>query len=260
MLSRLLLYTLRLNVKRLWYFRASMLMEVLASLAYALIMVAFWSIIYRDVKPLPGWPLGQTFAFLAWLELFFALTNSVFVASGKVWPLINNGRLDTYLVRPVDARLLLTLLSARLLNLVRAAPSIALLFILAAHNGAHFTLTGTLAACVLVALASVAYAQLQFVGSFLTFWLGRSRVIDELTDSLGTLAQYPHTIFPLWLQGILATVLPFAFASTWPGHASVGVGGVLAWLAVSVTVTALWAVVQEGVWRKGLRRYDSFGG
>lgn len=258
--ARLFLYTLKLDLRRLWYFRASIFMEVLASLAYALIMVVFWSVIYQDVKPLPGWPLGQTFVFLAYLELFFALTNSVFGASGKAWLLINNGRLDTYLVRPVDPRLLLTLLTTRLLNLVRAAPSIALLFFLATQNGARFTFSGVVTALAMVLLATIAYAQLQFVGSYVSFWMGRSRVIDELTDSLYALTQYPHTIFPRWLQAVLATVLPFAFASTWPGMASVGAGNAGAWLALSLVVTASWILIQDRVWKLGLKRYDSFGG
>lgn len=256
----LLSYTLRLDLKRLWYFRASMVLEMVASLTYAVIMVAFWSVIYQDVKPLPGWPLGQTFAFLAWLELFFAVTNSIFLASGKVWHLINTGRLDTYLVRPVDPRVLMTLLTTRLMNLVRAAPSIALLFFLAVRNGAQFTVPGVLTSGAMVLLGATAYAQVQFVGSYLSFWIGRSRAIDELTDSLYSLTQYPHTIFPRWIRAVLATVLPFAFASTWPGMASVGMGRAVEWLALSLIVTGCWVFAQDRVWKAGLKRYDSFGG
>lgn len=261
MFWRLTALALGLNLKRLWYFRASVLLEALSSLVYSVITIVFWNIIYDRVHPLPGWTLGQTFAFVALLEFFYALTMSIFIGSGKLWTAIIAGRIDIYLVRPVDARLLMSLLVIRIENLIRALPGIGLLLFLAITNGARFSTAAMFTALVTAVLGAVCYACLQMAGSFASFWLGRAEVLDELTDSLKEVVQYPHTIFPEWVQWVLMTVLPMAFAASEPARAlMVAPQGSLGIVGAAILVTSGWWLVQELTWRRGLRHYDSFSG
>ncbi len=261
MLWRLFRIALELNLKRLWYFRASLLLDMVSALAYAGLTIVFWNIIYTRVRPLPGWGLGETFAFVALTELFYALTMSVFIGSGKFWNTVVTGRIDTYLTRPVDARLLMSLITMRLENALRSLPSICLLVALALHYGARFTLAPTLLALAVVALGATTYAFLQMAGSWTSFWLGRSQLLDELTDSMTEFVQYPHTIFPGWVRVLLTTVVPLALAASQPALALQGsTSQALRIFTAALAVAAAWWAIQEFAWRRGLKRYDSFGG
>lgn len=261
MTGRLIAIAIRLNLKRLRAFRASLVLEVGASLSYAAITAIFWNVIYRRVQPLPGWSLGQTFAFTALIELFYAVTMSVFVATGKFWGAIISGRIDIYLIRPTEPRLLMGLLAIRLENLIRAIPSVTLLAALAGVYGFRPTVTSVLAALIVTALGTCAYACLQMAGSWASFWLGRTQVLDEITDSFTEFTQYPHTVFPPWVRLALLTVVPMGLAATEPALLLSGMS-IRPMLVIggAVAVTLAWWVMQELLWKRGLRRYDSYGG
>lgn len=250
-----------MNARRVVAFRASFALDVLSSLAFVLISVTFWQVIYARVSHLPGFTLGQTFLFLFFVELFFTLGMSVFVGSGKFWVSINTGRLDIYLTRPGDPRLLLTLITMRLDNLLRAVPSLTLLLGLAVHHHATFSLPTLLAGVVITALGATAYAFLQMASSWVAFWAGRAQVLDELTDSMTELTQYPHTIFPKFLQLALTTVLPFGLAGTQPSLLAAGSAhSLLTGIAVAAAVATGWLVLQHLLWKKGLHAYESSNG
>lgn len=261
MLPKLVIEGLNLNLRRLRQFTVSFLLDVTASLAYAGITVIFWRVIYGRIRPLPGWTLGQAFAFSAFFELFYALSMSLFVGTGKLWNNIITGRIDVYLIRPVDPRLLMGLLTVRMESFIRALPSIVLLFSLALAHGVRFTIGNALASLVIVTLGALTYAFVQMAGSWASFWIGRAQMLDEITDSLNELARYPHTIFPDWLRMALMTVVPMAFASTEPARVLTGMSGnMVGAIGVAMGVTAVWWFIQDLLWKKGLRRYDSYGG
>ena len=257
---RVLRYGLFLNIRRWWHFRGSFALDVIASSTFALTSIAFWSILYSNVSAVPGWTLGQVFVLLAWIEMFFALERGLFIVSGKAWTLINNGTLDRFLVRPIDARLMITALTLRTENIFRAIPSIVLLFVLAQLNGATFDLATTFLGFLVVLIAAITYAAIQAVGSYTAFWIGRSRVIDELTDQAAMLAQYPITVFPRAIQLILVTILPFALAGSAPALITTSAVSTAVVFAIAISTSIAWITIQNIVWRKGIRRYDSYGG
>lgn len=258
---KLLITALTLNAQRVLAFRTSFILDILASLAVVSVNVVFWQIIYGRVSHLPGFTIGQTFLFLFFVELFFSLSMSVFVGSGKFWGSINTGRLDVYLARPGDPRVLLTLISMRLENLLRAVPSLLLLLVLALSHGAILTLGGLLAALVITVLGAVTYAFLQMAGSWVAFWAGRTQVLDELTDSLTELTRYPHTIFPKAVQFFLMTALPFGYAGTQPALlAAASPQLLLLGTLAAAGVALIWLAIQNLLWKKGLKVYESSNG
>lgn len=260
-MSRLIAEAVRLSFRRLSNFRVSLAFEVIASLAFSGITIIFWNVVYGRVRPLPGWTLGQVFALTALAELFYALTMSLFISTGKLWLPIVTGRIDIYLVRPVDPRLLMIILSFRPENLIRAIPSIGLLVGLAVLDGVRFTLLSVLGTLLLVLLGATTYACLQMAGSWASFWLGRTKTLDELTDSFTEFSRYPTTVFPGWLRLTLTTVVPMALAATEPALFLTGLqADRLGIIVATFAVTFAWWLGQDLIWRKGLARYDSYGG
>jgi ABC-2 type transport system permease protein len=258
---RLIRYALSLNLKQLTVFRASFAMEVLTSMGYAVVTLIFWRLVYGSVRPLPGWTIGQTYAFAALVELAFSLSYGLFGVTGKLWLYITNGRLDAYLVRPVDPRLLLILVTLRLERLVQSLPSVCLLLILAKSNGAALSTTLGAGAFFGLLLGAIVYACVQLAGSCAAYWLGKSSLLDELTDSLLQFSQYPHTIFPKSLQVVLLSALPLGWVASQPARILTGLTDApLRSIAVAIGITVIWWGVQTLLWERGRRRYESANG
>ena len=254
-----LVYALKLNIRKLLTFRTSFVLDLLSSLTYTAILIIFWSIVYTN-QPLPGWSLGQTFAFLAFVELFYALSMSFFVATGKIWVYINSGRLDLYLIRPLDPRFVMCVLNIRIENLLRALPGIALLGYLSAFHGASLPAGSVIRAVLICGVAAWIYANLQLAASWLSFWLGRSQMIDEFTDSLIEFNRYPHTIFPGWMRFILITILPLGLAATVPAHELFRFHLYpYVWIIIGGTLIG-WSLLQTFLWSRGNLYYESYNG
>ncbi|MFS0723966.1 ABC transporter permease [Paenibacillus sp. 1P07SE] len=92
------------------------------------------------------------------------------------------------------------------------------------------------------------------------FWLTRTSVLQNFTeDAAKTAAQYPMSIYPGWLQGVLTGIIPVAFVNYLPslyilkGEHSPLI--LLASWAVALTLTGLGLLF----WRVGISRYQSTG-
>lgn len=252
---------LKMNWKRTVAFRTSFSLDILSSLLYSAMTVAFWQVLYTRIHSVSEFSIGQMFLFLFFVELFFTLGMSFFIVSGKLWQFIHTAKLDTYLTRPGDPRILMLLMGMRAENFVRALPSLTILLCLALYQHASLTWMGFFWALLISITAATTYALLQMAGSWVSFWVGRSQVIDELTDSLTELTQYPHTIFPKSAQLFLSIVLPFGLAGTQPALIAANRGyGLLAGMVFAVSGMLFWLVIQHVLWRKGLKRYESSNG
>ena len=253
---RLIQASILLNMKRVLAFHISTWVDIASSLAYIVAQIIFWQTIYTRVSPLPGLRLGDIYAFMAFGEIFYALSYSLFIVAVRFWTVINNGRLDLYLVRPVDPRLMVFLLNLRFENLIRPIPSIVLLFTLAVANG--FFIGKIFSGLPLVLLAATTYAVIQLGGGLSAFWLGRARALEEITTSLTHLLRFPTTIFPGATQVILYTILPIGLAATEPVLQTFGFSYVLV-LGLGIASLLFWLGLVEWVWQKGLQRYESYG-
>lgn len=67
-------------------------------------MFIFWDSLIKKNYLIPGWGWNEIVMFMAFSELFFEIKNSITMSASRFWMLIVIGKLDTYLVRPIDSR------------------------------------------------------------------------------------------------------------------------------------------------------------
>ena len=120
-----------------------------------------------------------------------------------------------------------------------------------------------------IAMAGVMSA-LSFLTTFLpfaiiclsAFWIGKAEFLRDLFVELFLFENYPLSEFPTAFIAVFTVVVPLIFSATVPvlvltrlGTAqSLGLLGLL----VAIIAGQMWLF---GVlWRKGLRRYEAFGG
>jgi ABC-2 type transport system permease protein len=111
-----------------------------------------------------------------------------------------------------------------------------------------FALTGLLSAVIFVAFGVV-------TGS-LAFWSGSSEGLARLmNDAVLVFSSYPDSVFGGWTRLLLYTALPAAFVTHVPVHV-VRTGSPL-WLLALAAAALAWAAGAVGLFRAGLRRYES---
>jgi len=173
-----------------------------------------------------------------------------------------NGELDSLLVRPWDP---LFLLLARKFDAGRIGqPMHALIVTVLA--AVHLVRSGALSplAAALIPLCIVngtlVYAGISIATATVGFWTTRIDDLQTITIyAPSTAAEYPLSILPGWLRGLLHTILPVALTNYLPLLYLLGKGAPWYILPVCLAATGFYLVLVWRFWQYGLRKYNSTG-
>jgi len=243
-------------------FRTDFVMSLLHNLVYQGIFLIFWkSVLAFTASRLGGW----TFPELAVLTSFTLVSAAVaqwFVGLQQLSSKILDGDLDKYLCKPVSP--LLALLGESVNALVSFQQLVSAGLLLTAvclYYRVPLTLGGVAAGLAILALGCATILLIRGCVALSAFWLGDVSRISGLFEISGDFERYPINLFPGWLQGTLTWIVPVGLISTWPVLAFLGKGGPpWAWLAVGAALVLFWSLLFGEIWRRALRRYESFGG
>jgi ABC-2 type transport system permease protein len=203
------------------------------------------------------------YLFTAFTEFFHVFTKIFFPVSGKLWKLIYTGKLDSYLIKPVEPFMLLNTLNLRLENIFNLIPSVLWILVLINYYKIKLDVLSFIIALLFNFVAVFVYSLIQMSTSTASFWFGKISAIDELSDSLAMLVNYPHTIFPFFIRIFMITLLPFGYASTVPAFVTLKLKyiGTFSALAIGAAFTIiLWVTIFKILWKFGIKKYNSYGG
>jgi ABC-2 type transport system permease protein len=126
------------------------------------------------------------------------------------------------------------------------------------HIHVHWNVVNVVMTALLVVSGMVLRMALCIAGNSLSFWFPAPIAYSaHALWQMGEMARYPITIYGGALKALLSTVTPFAFAAffpaTWLLHR-----GHHAWLGLLAPVVAIgYGALAVGVFRLGLRHYES---
>ena len=250
-------YFLRFSFSRALEFRLDFFFRIFMDFAFYVVQFAFFTVLYEHTDLLGGWNLDQIYVFIGGVFLVDAIHMTVF--SNNLWWLpiyVNRGDLDYYLVRPVSSLFFLSLrefAANSFLNLAMAASFTAwAIWRYPEPLGALDLLRYGFLLCV----GSLLYYLVRMAFIVPVFWMHSSRGLDEITWSLNKLSDRPHQIYHPYLRWTLLSILPVAFASSFPAHALFDPPGATGWIHVTI-VTCLFFAFVVWFWQRGLRAYSS---
>ncbi|ASS68517.1 MULTISPECIES: ABC-2 family transporter protein [unclassified Paenibacillus] len=222
---------------------------------------ALLAVVLNRFGTIQGWSIAESGYLYAVLTLSKALYRSFASDVHHLEKYLVSGDLDGLLLRPAPVLLILMAqnFSPRFGEMLLGVSMLTI------SLGAIFEgRPGLWTAIPLTAAAIAAGAVLMFGIGLLTasagFWLTRIEALQVLTeDAARTAAQYPLTIYPGWLQGLLTGLIPVAFINYMPALYIIrGTHG--AWtLGLSVGVAAAMLLLSLQMWKFGLSRYQSTG-
>jgi ABC-2 type transport system permease protein len=246
----------RNNIVREFFYRANFIAMTLVDFTWAIVEALFFHIIYSNTAALNGWTREQGFFFLG----LFLASDAIFSVffQRNFWYLpgaINNGELDTVLIRPANP---IFLLLTRSISFTQITNFILGIFILQRYGtsagfqgGWHWI---AIIGWILFGVLIQALVRLAFV--LTAFWIERGYTVSSLYYSFFQLGARPDLFYPTAIRYALKSALPFAFIASVPAQFLVGTGR-RGDLLLMASVVIGYLVLNRWLWKKGLRRYQS---
>lgn len=260
---RLLQNYIGIAFKRLVEYRADFGVLFASSLVTLAVSVLFWQVVFSQARLINGWTLGDVILLEGFFTLAMAFVGLFGEGLSHFGEEVIHGWFDTYLTKPASPILISILTHIELFELQSFALS-ATYFLAAASFGTSVTLWGFLAGIVITLLG--AFVMLMIITSLamLVFWFGRTSALHVLFSVIyeaggGT----PGTIYPGAVQLAFTIGLPVFFMQTFPAMAALGrldTASLLGVVAAEIAIALAWFGIALFAYKRGLRRYESYGG
>lgn len=262
-LLRLYRRSLGVHIRGALEYEADFWIMVVSAVLMQVVGVTFIAAVFSRVPEINGWTMPQVITVFALVNLAGGVGSLCFEGMWYLpWKVVE-GELDYYLVRPYPPVLQLMSSATGLHGLGAIVTSVLLLAWAAPRSGVTWSPFAGLLALALVVSAVMIKQAITLASATLAFWApGNSFLVPTAVHEVGTLAQYPITIYSVGVRLVLSTVLPFAFVGFYPAAALMDPehDPVAVTLGLCTPlVAALCVVLARNLFARGLRRYESAG-
>ncbi|WPB74630.1 ABC-2 family transporter protein [Archangium violaceum] len=219
-----------------------------------------WAV-FRQVPQVHGWTLWELLFLYALAIVPMGLVELFYDGPWRLSELINEGRLDRVLLRPLPAGLQVVTEASSLHGL----GSVVLGLVLLVRAGSELQLTlapwqyAFVAACMVGSVLLV--GSLFFITQCLAFWEPSTTMsLCTLVQEMTALARFPVTLYEQLFRVLLTWVLPFAFISYFPGLVLLGRPEANPWLGYGSPLAGVVVTfVAARVWGFSLKHYQGAG-
>lgn len=253
-----------IQLRSLLEFRAAFLLGAAAQfLTYGAEFAVIWLLVDR-FQQVGGWSADEVMLLFALNLTSYAIAATFFFNTVRdLAEMIRTGSLDQILRWPVPPFLTLAASSVNIAYAAHLTLSITALVISIGRIGVPVDLRFLVSLGVALIGAVLVQGAIFVATGSLDFWLTQGgEVLFNLLWDLRELVKYPIDIYPIWIQVVLTFGLPLGFITYYPAQAIIGretagliQPGALGILAVGLVLFG----GAYGLWRLGLRRYNSTG-
>lgn len=246
------------NVTRDLQFRSDFWLAVFSRVVWFVVILFFFQIIYRHTATINGWTYYQVLLLVAVFELLETTLYTFLITNFARMPIyVNDGELDFFLLKPVDAQFLVSLHYFSLASALNLLPPLVLLVIAWQKLALAVSFSQIVIFFLLFVSSLLILYALWFLTVIILFWTAKIYEIHELFLSLFRFMQYPSSIYQGALRQFFSLVFPILLTVSLP--AQVLLGNLeqpqnLIWLPL---LAGVFFGVARWVWKRGLRRYSS---
>jgi ABC-type uncharacterized transport system, permease component len=222
--------------------------------------LAFLTLIFTQVNSLQGWSFNEML-FLAGFSGLVLFTHNVFMFNiytlGEDY--ILTGDLDRYLVRPLNPLFQIYSDDVHDNNVPKVIANAALVAYASVQLGLVLTPLQLVYAAASFVSGILVVASIYLAFSSTAFWTGTSKNAIWLVFRISDFRRYPIGIFAVFVQALLVTAVPLAFASFFPASFLLGRDAYMEWQLLSPFAGPVLFALSYAFWKKGLSGYSSTG-
>jgi ABC-2 type transport system permease protein len=197
-------------------FRSNFLIEAVTSLAWALMNLAFYVLVFHYTPTIgagSGWGKYEYFVFVATSLLINSLVQTFFMVNvDELSDLIRTGALDYALLKPIDAQFLVSLRRVDWSSLANFALGLGLLAYALSHLAYAPAAAPTMLYPLYILCGVAIYYSFMIAMAAASVWMGRNLTLFDFWFYITTLSRYPMEIY----RGPLGTPLRRGFTFVIP--------------------------------------------
>jgi len=251
----------RASVRSRMQYRFNFWFSTLMSAMIAIVEFLMLAVILIKFGHIKGWTIAEAGWLYGVLTLSKAMYRTVASDVHNIESYLVSGDLDALLLRPLPVLLALMSrnVSIRFGEVIQGIGILAFSMSALMQEGRIGWLSVPLTLFVVLCGAVLLFS-IGLLTATAGFWLTRIGELQNITeDAARTAAQYPLSIYPRWLRGLLIGVIPVGFANFMPGLFVLR--GEAGWwmLSLSAVVSAVLLALALVVWKVGISRYQSTG-
>jgi ABC-2 type transport system permease protein len=230
----------------------------IAGTFWQVMLFAFLSILFANVSTIDGWGYHEMLVLGGFLATAWGSTALLWDGIWETGKMVVEGDMDYRITRP--APVIVQVGSKHVGMQVFGEVTLGLVMLGIGWTGAGLGLAAIPIGLFLLVCASIIQAALLTIANAANFWMmGRTPILAfMLTELQNESMRFPLTIFPTAVRLILTFGLPLAFASFVPAQILTGRLSEW-WLVAPPLAAAATALIAIGVFRAGLKAYDSAG-
>jgi ABC-2 type transport system permease protein len=246
------------SVTREMSFKGNFLLWIIVEILWFGLQLCFVSVIYSQTNSVGSWTKWQMVLlvgasnFIQQLYQAFFLTNCTNLSE-----LVRTGKMDFFLLLPVNTRFLVSLRVVDLGAFVNAVFALCVMTYAAVKLNLHPTPAQFIGFAALCGVGILIHYSLMFILATICFWTVRAQGIVWGYYNLFNIARMPDEAFRGAFKAVFTFALPVLLVSNVPTRVLADkLTSPLMWL-VLLGVGAIWAMMAEGFWRVSVRRYTS---
>ncbi|MBW5449024.1 ABC transporter permease [Cohnella sp. CFH 77786] len=248
------------QIKAILEYQADFWILVVSAVLTQLMGVVFIAAVFARIPSIDGWGFWEVCFMYAMIYVTEGIGSLFFEGTWRMLRYVNMGELDRFLLRPVSPVLQMLASAVGMNGLGNITLGCALIAVSLRHVRIEWTALTVFWTAVLLLSAVAIRVAINFGSNCSAFWNKSSgNAVPLAVHNVGEFAKFPITVFSHGVQLFVSVAVPFAFVSFYPaaylfGHED--------WTRYAyfgpLAAVYAWAVAY-GIYRMGLRRYESTG-
>ncbi len=240
-------------------YRGDFLVSIATSTAATVFAFAFVVILFKRVT-LPHWRF-QEIAFLYGFSLipygFFNVLSLNLYEFGNTY--IMEGKFDRVLLRPVSSLFQVLFENFRIESFFEAASGVLIVAWAATQLHLHWSVMDAALLLFYAICGGAIYVSVFLLLSTFSFWFEDRIGIHPPFWNLIAFGRYPLSIYSSSIQFFLSWIVPFAFATFYPGARLLNHAEFHRYALLVPVVAAACMLISGLAWMRGVRHYSSTG-
>ncbi len=234
-------------------------MMVIAGILMRTLMMGVAYVLFRNMPTIAGFTESEVYLIMALMFVSEGMCNLLFDGIWYIPQLVYSGQFDLMLSRPVSPLYQVLSHEVGLQGVGVVAIGLVSLGLSLAGRG-WLTLPITLACVGFIATGTTLRMSSYLIGACFVFFkdMGGNFNAPYTFYSIGEYAKYPVSVYPMWMRGLLFTLIPYGFIGYVPVLILRGENTAL-WVSLMITASVLYFFLARGIFYRSIRRYESMG-
>jgi len=249
----------RISLVQEMMFKANFLLWIVVEALWFALQLAFMGVLYRHTDSIGGWSKWEVILLSGCSQFLMQLVSIVFMTNlTNLSELIRTGKLDFFLLLPVNARFLISTRKFEIGNCINALLGLAVMAWALAELRHVPTLAQVFGFVLLCGAGLLVHYALMTMLATMAFWTVRSQGIVWGYYNLFNIARLPDSAFPRGVfKAVFTFALPMLLVSNVPSKLLVGRLESPWEMLLLAGIAVFGFALSEWLWRRALRQYTS---